>query len=187
MLTATLWRHRGNGTLNQLEQGLLNALTRYISCNGWVVRFTRDFVDLIDVDDTGLGLFYIVIALLQQFLNDVFHILAHITSLGECGCIGDRERHVEQPSQGLRQKGLARSSRSDQQNITLGELNFILAATARLHALVMVINRYRQHLLGIALTDDVLIQNCFNFMGFRELFARNSRLLLHLLTNDVIT
>src|SRR5690606_20447237 len=71
MLAATLRRHGGNRTLNQLQQGLLHALARHVAGDGRVVRFTRNLVDFVNVDNGALRFLYVVVATLQQLLNNV--------------------------------------------------------------------------------------------------------------------
>ncbi|CSI51559.1 Uncharacterised protein [Vibrio cholerae] len=61
---------------------MLNPFTRHVTCDGWVFRLTRNFVNFIDIDDTTLRFCNIVIAFLQQLLNDIFYIFAHITRFG---------------------------------------------------------------------------------------------------------
>ena len=92
MLAATLRRHRCNGALNQLQQRLLHALTRHVAGNRRVIRLPRNLVDFIDIDDAGLGLLDVVVALLQQLLNDVLDIFTDVAGLGERRGIRDGER-----------------------------------------------------------------------------------------------
>jgi septum formation inhibitor-activating ATPase MinD len=86
---------------------LLHALARHVARDGRVVALTRDLVDLIDVDDAGLRLLDVVVALLQQLLNDVLDIFADVARLGQRGRIRDGERHIQQTRQGLGQQRLA--------------------------------------------------------------------------------
>ena len=94
MLAPALGRHRGDGAFDQLQQRLLHAFAGNIPRNGRIVGFARNLIDLVDIHDAGLCLFDVVIAFLQQFLNNVFHILADITRFGQCRGIGDSERHI---------------------------------------------------------------------------------------------
>src|SRR5579863_9877583 len=71
MLAAALRRHRGDGALDELQQGLLDALAGNVAGDRWVVGFARDLVDFVNVDDAGLRLLDVVVALLEQLLNDV--------------------------------------------------------------------------------------------------------------------
>src|SRR5690606_6773083 len=75
VLAATLRRHAGDGALDQLQQGLLHALAGDITGDGRVLGLARDLVDLVDVDDALLRLLDVVIALLQQLLDDVLDVL----------------------------------------------------------------------------------------------------------------
>ena len=86
----------------------------------------RDLVDLVDVDDAALRLLDVVVAVLQQLLDDVLDVLADVAGLGQRRRVGDHERHVEQPRQRLREQRLARAGRADQQDVALGELDVVL-------------------------------------------------------------
>ena len=101
MFASTLRRNAGHRAFDQLEQRLLHALTRHITCDGRVVRLAGDFVDFVDVDDAALGALNVVLAALQQFLDDVFNVFAHITSFGQGGGVGHHKRHIEHAGHGL--------------------------------------------------------------------------------------
>ncbi len=145
MLTAALRRHRGDGAFDQLEQRLLHAFPGHIAGDGGVFRLARNLVDFVDVDNAGLGLLHIVIALLQQLLDDVFHVLAHVTGFGQRGGIGNGERHVQHARQRFGQQGLARAGGTDEQDVALGQLDVFVIATG-LKALVVVVHRHRRAL-----------------------------------------
>ncbi|MCY1406321.1 hypothetical protein D9M71_215830 [compost metagenome] len=187
MLAAALRRYGGNRAFDQLQQGLLYALTGNIAGNRRVVGLARDLVDFVDVDDAHLGFFHIVIALLQQLLNDVFHVFAHITGFGQGGGVGDGERHVQQACKGFGEQGLARPRRADQQDVALAELDIVALLVALIQALVVVVDRYRQNFLSAFLTNDVLVQDAADFFGRRQ-FMRTAFGLgfLHLLADDVV-
>ena len=125
MLASALRGHRSCSALNQLQQSLLHALARHVAGNRWVIRFARNFVDFVNVDDAALRLFNIVIALLQQFLNDVFDVLAHVACFGQRSGIGHDERYIEHPRQCLRQQRLAGTRRADQQNVRFSEFDIV--------------------------------------------------------------
>jgi hypothetical protein len=110
-------------SLDDFQQGLLNPFSGYVPGDGGVVRFAGDLVDFVDVDDAALGFFHVVVGILQQRQDDVFHILAHITGLRQAGGIGDGKRHVEKPRQGLGQQGLAATRGADQQDVALLDLH----------------------------------------------------------------
>ena len=94
MLASALRGNAGHRAFDQLQQGLLDALARYVTGDGGVIRLAGDFVDLIDVNDAALGALHVVLAALQQFLDDVFNVFAHITGFGQGGGVGHHERHV---------------------------------------------------------------------------------------------
>src|SRR5256886_632546 len=189
VLAAALRRHRGNRALDELQQRLLHALARDVAGDRGIVRFARDLVDLIDVDDAGLRLLDVVIALLQQLLDDVLDVLADVAGFGERCRVGNGERHVQEARQRLGEQGLAAPRRADQQNVALGDLDIALGARgggAGLQALVVIVDRDREHLLGALLADDVLVENLLDFVGLGELVARAFGAVLELLTDDVV-
>ena len=107
MLAAALrWHIRGRA-LQELEQRLLHALARDVANDRRVVGFAGNLVDLIDVDDAALRTLDVVVGGLQQFEDDVLHVLADIASFGERRRTGDGERNVENARQRLRQLCLA--------------------------------------------------------------------------------
>src|SRR5215208_2244303 len=84
-----------------------------------ILRFSRDLVDLVDIDDPALALGYVELARLEQPDQDVLHILADVTGLGEGGGIGDGEGNVENAGQCLGQQSLADSGRAQEQDVGL--------------------------------------------------------------------
>src|SRR5690606_30728965 len=102
------------------------------------------------------------------------------------GRIGNGKRHVKQAGQGLSQQSLARSGRTDQQDIALAQLDIILLVPL-IQALVVVVYSNGEHLLGTLLTDHVLIQNAADFLWRRQLVGTALGLgFLHLLADDVV-
>src|SRR3546814_20560731 len=55
MLAAALWRNAGGGAFHQLQQSLLNTLTRHVAGNGGIFRLAADLVDLVDIDNAKIG------------------------------------------------------------------------------------------------------------------------------------
>ena len=82
-----------------------------------------DLVDLVDVDDAGLGALDVVVGGLDQLEQDVLDVLTDVAGLGQRGGVGDRERHVEHPGQGLGQVGLAAAGGADEHDVGLGQLD----------------------------------------------------------------
>ena len=92
VLAAALRRHRGRGALEDLEQRLLDALARHVAGDRRVLALAGDLVDLVDVDDAGLGLLDVVVGGLDELQQDVLDVLADVAGLGERGGVGDGER-----------------------------------------------------------------------------------------------
>ena len=107
VLAPALRRHRGHRALEDLEQRLLHALARHVARDRRVVGLARDLVDLVDVDDPGLGLLHVEVGGLDQLEEDVLDVLADVAGLGERRGVGDRERDVEDLGERLREQRLA--------------------------------------------------------------------------------
>ncbi len=125
----------------------------------WVVRLAGDLVDLVDVDDAGLRAGHIA-GRLDQAEQDVLDILTDVAGFGQRGGVGDRERNIEQPGQGLGQQRFAAAGRADEQDVALLELDLIIAVVIELgvDALVVVVDRHGEDPLGAVLADDILVQ-----------------------------
>ncbi len=97
-----------------------------------------------------------------------------VAGLGQRRRIDDRERHRQQPRQRLGQQRLARAGRPDEQDVRLGQLDFVAAARLLLdlQALVMVVDGDRELLLGLFLADDVLVQELLDLDRHRQRRAR---------------
>ena len=157
VLAPTLRRDRCGGALENLEQRLLHAFARHVTRDRRVLALAGDLVDLVDVDDAGLGLLDVVVRGLNQLEEDVLDVFADVARFGERGGVGDRERHVEHARQRLREIRLAAARRSDQQDVRLAEFDLGVVVT-RLDALVVVVDRDRKNLLRMVLADDVVIE-----------------------------
>jgi len=140
MLAPALRRHGGDRAFHDLQKRLLHALARHIAGDRGVVGLAGDLVDLVDIDDPALRAFDVVFRGLQQFQDDVFHILADITGLCQRGRIGHGERHIQNPRQSLRQQGLAAAGGADQQDVRFGQFDVRLGRMVQ--PLVMVVHRH---------------------------------------------
>ena len=167
-LPSDLGRHRGDGALDELEQCLLHTFARHVTGDRRVVGLAGDFVDLVDVDDALLGLVHLVVALLKQLLDDVFHVLADVAGFGEGRGVRHHEGHVEETGQGLGQQGLAGTGGTDQEDVALGQFDFVVGLAQVTQTLVVVVDRHRQDALGRSLPDHVLIEDCADLLGRRQ-------------------
>ena len=151
-------RHAADGPLDKFEQGLLHALPRHVPCQGGALRLAGDLIDLIKIDNAGLGPLHIVATVLQQLQDNVLNILADIAGFGQRRRIGNGEGNVERPGQGLRQQCLAGPGRADHQNVPLLQLDVLKPAPVQ-DALVVVVHRDRENFLGPVLADDIVIES----------------------------
>ena len=183
-LRPALRRHRGDGAFHDLQQRLLHALARHVAGDRGVVGLARNLVDLVDIDDAALRALDIVVGRLQQLEDDVLHVLADVAGFGERGGVGHGEGHVEDARQRLRQQRLARAGRPDQQDVRLGELDVVVLGLM-IEPLVVIVDGDREHLLGVVLADDVVVENLADFLRRRNAVARLHQRGLVLLADDV--
>ena len=104
---------------------------RHVAGDRRVLALAGDLVDLVDVDDAGLGPLDVEVGGLDQLEEDVLDVLADVAGLGERGGVGDGERHVEQPGEGLGEVGLAAAGGAEQQDVALRQLDLVAPADAR--------------------------------------------------------
>src|SRR6185437_9395279 len=164
MLAAALGRNARNRALHDLEQRLLHAFARHVAGNRRIVGLAADLVDLVDVDDATLRPLDIVVGRLQQLQNDVLDVLADIAGFSQSRGVGHRERHVEDARKSLSEQGLARARRPDEQDVRFRELHVAVLGGV-IEALVVIVDRDRQHALGLRLTDHIIVENLADFPG----------------------
>ena len=95
VFASALWRYVDDRAFQQLQHGLLDTFTRHIAGNAGIVALAGNLVNLINENDASFRSLHVVIGGLQQLNEDILHIFAHVTSLGEHGGIGNSERNVE--------------------------------------------------------------------------------------------
>jgi hypothetical protein len=95
--------------------------------------------------------------------------------------------HVQQARERLREQRLARARGADQQDVRLGELDVVLLA-AGLQALVVVVDRDREDLLGLDLADHVLVEDLADLVRAGQVALRGLRAVsvARLFTDDVV-
>src|SRR6185503_19481924 len=111
--------------LEDLQQGLLDALAGHVSRDRGVVALARDLVDLVDVDDPALRAVEVEVGGLDEAQEDVLDVLADVPGLSEARRVGDGERHVEDAREGLGEERLAAARGPDEQDVRLTELDVI--------------------------------------------------------------
>ena len=191
VLAAALRRHVRHRALEHLQQRLLHALAGDVPGDRRVLRLAGDLVDLVDVDDAGLGALDVVVGGLDQLEEDVLDVLADVARLGQRRGVGDRERDVQHPGQGLRQVRLAAAGRAEQQDVGLGQLDRVAAGARRagrlgLDPLVVVVDRDRERLLGLVLADDVVVEELADLHRLGKLFPLHLAGLGQLLFDDLV-
>ena len=170
MLAAAGGRNACHRTFKNLKQRLLNALARDIAGDGEVLGLAGDLVDLVHVDNADLRALNIAIGGIDELEQDVLHILAHVTGLGERGGVGDGKRHLEDTCERLGEQRLTGTGGTEQQNVGLGELHLVHVivklrvqtvvkgrkrSTALDDAAVMVVHGNRHGALGVLLAHDI--------------------------------
>ena len=185
MLAAALRRHRRDRSLEDLQQRLLHAFAGDVARDRRVVGLARDLVDLVDVDDPGLGLLDVEVGGLDQLEQDVLDVLADVAGLGERGRVRDRERNVENPRERLREMRLAAAGGAEQQDVRLLQLDLAVLG-AHLHALVVVVDRDREAALRLFLRDDVLVQLGVDLGGARQVLEIERARRGELLVDDLV-
>ena len=170
VLSAALRRHVGNGSLDDLQQSLLYALSADISGQRNVFRLSGDLIDLVNVDDTAFRSFHIEISSLQQTLEHVFHIVAYVTGFGNGSSVCNGKRHVQNLCQRLCQISLTYTSGAQQQDVALLQFHISCGLVLGLveDSLIVVIHRHCQRNLCQILTDNVLVQHLFDLCRFQQ-------------------
>ena len=108
----------------------------------------------------------IIVCCLNEAEQNVFYVLADITCLGECRCVCNCKRNVDQFGQCLCQIRFSGTGRSEHQNVAL--LQFDVGGCTGKHSFVMVVNSNGEHFFRLILSDYVVIQKCFDFLWFDQ-------------------
>ena len=189
VLAPAAGRHGGRRPLNDLEQGLLDALTRDVAGDRRVLRLATDLVDLVDVDDALLSALDVAVGGLDELEKDVLHVLADIPRLGQSRGIDDGEGDVEEAGQGSGQVSLTGSGGPQQQDVGLAQLQAVPlghGALLDLDALVVVVDRHAHGALGSLLADDVLVEEVEDLLGLGQLERNSGARVAQLLVDDLI-
>ena len=202
MFAAALRRDVADGALENLQQPLLHTLAGDVAGDRDVLGAAGDLVDFVHIDDADLGAFHVVVGGLQEAQDDVLDVVADIAGFGQRGGVGDGKRHVEHARQCAGEQRLAGAGRAKQQDVALLNLDVVVAGVsgddlvvalgldgeAGLDALVVVVHRDGQRLLGFVLADAVLVQRRLDLLGLGDVELDRLFLLLSLqfLVEDVL-
>ena len=126
----------------------------------------------------------VVVGRLQELEDDVLDILADIARFGQRGRVGHGEGHIENARERLREQGLARTGRPDQQDVGLRQFNIAVLARV-IEPLVVVVNRHRQNPLGLRLADHVIVKDLADLARGRNAVLALDEGGLALLADDV--
>ena len=186
MLPSTLRRYGSDRPFEYLQQRLLYTLSGNITCDRCILRLSRNLVDLININDTMLCFFDIIVCCLNDLEQNIFHILAHISGLRQRGRICDCKRYIQQSRQGLCQHRLSGTSRPKHQNIAL--LYFHIQIFSAHDTLVVIVHSHRQRFFRLILSDDVFIQKILDlhrFLKIDRILPIRSILFIHLFLYDL--
>ena len=172
VLAAALGWNEDIRPLQHFQHGLLDPLAGDVPRNAGVVRLTGYFIDLVDVDDTALSGFHVIITDLQKAAEDTLHVFPYVAGLGEHRSVHDGEGHVEELCDGFGQEGLPRSRAADEQQVTFLDAHLVFRGGRVAEALVVVVNGDGKDLLRLVLADNVLVQVILDVPGRHALRQR---------------
>ena len=149
-----------DATFDYLQQLLLHSLTGNVPGDGTVqALFAGDLVQFIDVDDAVLGTVHIPISRLDQPEEDILHILADVSGLGERSGVAYGEWDVQSAGQGFGQEGFAAAGGADEQDIGLLEFDIRTGALMSVpDALEVIVDRDAENLFRLNLAHYIGVQ-----------------------------
>ena len=168
MFPAALGRYGSYGSLNNLQQRLLNTLAGHVSRDGDILGLLCDLVDLVDIDNTVLCLFHVIVGSLDQLQQDILHILAHITGLRQSGGVRDGKGHTQHPRQRLSQQRLTGSRRTQHQHVALLQFHIDLRWICH-NSFVMIVHCHRENLLCLILSDHIVVQKTLHLLRRQQI------------------
>ncbi len=113
------------------------------------------------------ALVHVAVGGLQQLQDNVFDVLADVARFGQRGGVHDGEGNIQHARERLRQQRLAGAGGADQQDIGLGQFHVARLAVQE-DALVMVVDRDGQLLLGLVLADHVAVEKRLDLRRARQ-------------------
>ena len=104
MLAATLRRNTCHCTFQNLQKCLLHAFTGNIAGYGWILRFSCDLINLINIDNSVLCTFNIIICCLNDLEKNILNILSYISGFCQCSSICNSKRYIQKSGKCLSQQ-----------------------------------------------------------------------------------
>ena len=152
MLSSSLRRYICHRAFQNFKQRLLYSLSGNVPRDGNIFSFLGDFVYFVDVHNAALRSFQIVIRVLYQLQQDVFHILADIARFRQRRGVRHRKGYVENTRKRLCQQSFSAAGRSEHENIALFKLHAVVfrLVFGGIHSLIMIVNRNRQRFLALS-------------------------------------
>ena len=176
VLAPALRRNVGDCSFQYLQKCLLHACTRYVAGDGRILVFAADLIHFVDVDDSGLCPAYIAIRCLEQLQNNVLYVFADVSRFGQSSRVHNCEGHVQHARERLRHQGLSSAGRTYEHDVRLCELNAVPGALpVHVDAFVVVVNRDGELLLGLLLSNHVLVEEGLDLVWLRELVRSGGR------------
>ena len=146
-----------DGALEDLEQRLLHALAGHVAGDRRVLALAGDLVDLVDVDDAGLGLLDVVVGGLDQLEEDVLDVFADVAGLGERVASAIANGTLSMRASVCASRS-CRSRWGRSARCWTSQLDVAVELVAEFDALVVVVDGDGQDPLRLVLTDDVVVQ-----------------------------
>ena len=164
VLASALGRHVDHRSLKEFKQTLLDALATDVTRDAGIVALARDLVNLVNEDNTPLGLGNIVITSRKQTGQQALNILTHIAGLGQHGGVDNSEGHFQHFGYRFGQQGFSCTSRTHDNDVALLDVDVVVTFLAQ--ALVMVVDSDRKIAFGRFLPDDILVEIGLYLIGF---------------------
>jgi len=156
----------GDGSFEHLEECLLDAFAGDVAGDGDVVLGFADLIDFIDVDDSALCGFEVVVGVLEESEEDIFDVFADVTGFGERGGVADGEGDVEDFGEGSSEEGFAGACGSDEEDVGLIDFDVVgLGFFADGEAFVVVVDGDGEGFFCVVLSDDVLVEEFLDMSG----------------------
>ena len=165
MFSTAFGRYIDNRSLEKFQQCLLNTFPRNIAGNRRIIAFTSNFINLINKHNALFRLALVIIGRLKKSRQNAFHIFSDITCFCQYGSINNRQGHIKHFGNRFGDEGFSCSRFSNHQDVTF--LYFYIAFGLK-QAFVMVIDGNRQYLFGVILTNNIIIQKCFDLLGITQ-------------------